>query len=238
MISPHGKREIVASAIATIVLVLVCGRYMPYLIPLPVLAFLFVISFFRDPDRTVPDRDDVLVSPADGTITDVTMVNASPLEESRCRRIGIFLSVLNCHVNRSPGDGTVTNIEYQEGAFHNAMSDEASAENESNAIVVEQDGGSFAVKQIAGLLARRIVCSVSEGEEVFRGERIGIIKFGSRTELFVPENRSFQVAVEEGDHVYGGHTILGTFVSKPDEESGSQTSGEVTKHEQEKQPAG
>lgn len=207
-LSEHGYRELLVIFIICLAVGLICVRYLPVLAVIPGLFFLFCLSFFRDPDRSIPQEPGILVSPADGTVADVKEVEEEQVLEERCVRIGIFLSVFNVHVNRSPGAGQVKNIQYQSGEFHNAMSDKAAEENESNAVSMSSRSVSFAVKQIAGLIARRIVCTLEEGDQVERGERIGMIKFGSRTELYVPVEADPTVVVDEGDTVKGGETIL------------------------------
>ncbi len=207
-ISEHGYRELLVVFIACLILVMICVRYVPVLSVVPALFFLFSLYFFRDPDRNVPDEPGVLVSPADGTVADIENVFEDQFLEEKCVRIGIFLSIFNVHVNRSPGEGRVEREVYKEGAFHNAMSEKASRENESNTVLINGPSSKFIVKQIAGLIARRIVCTKKTGDDVARGERIGMIKFGSRTELYVPRSTNPDVRVEEGDTVTGGETIL------------------------------
>jgi phosphatidylserine decarboxylase len=210
-ISRHGYRELLVLFLACLALFLLSIRYVMVLAPVPVGLFLFFLSFFRDPERKVPSEDGILVSPADGTVADIQEVQEEDELDTKCLRIGIFLSVFNVHVNRSPGTGRVEGTRYENGSFHNAMSEDAAKENESNTIHVRNEDSTFLVKQIAGLLARRIVCTLQEGDRVARGERIGMIKFGSRTELYVPLSEDPTVNVEEGDGVTGGETILVQF---------------------------
>ena len=180
------------------------------LITIPVLIWLF--AFFRDPHRIVPVDEDIMVSPADGTVSDITHLDNEPRLGGPAVRIGIFLSVFNVHINRSPCDARVVKTEYKRGKFINAMHhNKASEENESNTVVLgeAQTGKPVAVvKQIVGLIARRIVFTSKKGELVARGERIGLIKFGSRTELTVPDWLQPQVLVKEGQTVRGGADIL------------------------------
>jgi phosphatidylserine decarboxylase len=156
-----------------------------------------------------------MVSPADGTVSDITRLEDCDLVGGGpAVRIGIFLSVFNVHVNRSPCDGAVASITYKKGKFINAMSHaQASSDNESNTIVLNEPGTTqpvCAVKQIVGLIARRIVCTPKVGQTVTRGERIGMIKFGSRTELYLPMHLDPQILVKEGDKVRGALDILAT----------------------------
>ena len=175
------------------------------------LAFLlFCLYFFRDPERFPPGRAGVVLAPADGKV--VSCAPVSPPAELGLGivprwRVGIFLSVLDVHVNRMPADGTVTRIAYRHGKFFNASLDKASELNERNALVVRlPDGREIGVVQIAGLIARRIVCSVREGDAVTAGARFGIIRFGSRTDLYLPEG--VQPLVEEGQTMIGGETLI------------------------------
>jgi phosphatidylserine decarboxylase len=164
---------------------------------------LFVMFFFRDPERTPPADQDTIVSPADGRIMEV-------VEEARDgklgRRISVFLSIFDVHVNRSPVAGRITAIEYRTGKFYAAMRGRASAENEQNAFYVESDRGEVVFKQIAGWVARRIVCWKSVGDSVVRGERIGMIRFGSRMDIWLPEG--VEILVSPGQHVAGGTSVL------------------------------
>jgi phosphatidylserine decarboxylase len=177
----------------------------------PALAFvLFCLYFFRDPERVAPLRAGAVVAPADGRI--VSVIQAVPpvelgLGDALCWRVAIFLSVMDVHVNRVPASGTVTRIAYRAGKFVNASLDKASDGNERNAMALRlPDGRSMAVVQIAGLVARRIVCQVREGQAVMGGARFGIIRFGSRTDLYLPEGVLPLVGV--GQTMIGGETVI------------------------------
>lgn len=171
---------------------------------------LFCFYFFRDPERVPPGRPDALVAPADGKVVSVSPAvppSELGLGPAPRWRVGIFLSVLDVHVNRVPADGTVTRIAYRHGAFVNAALDKASERNERNAIAIRLPGGQeIAVVQIAGLIARRIVCDLREGEPVRAGSRLGIIRFGSRTDLYLPEGVRPLVAI--GQTMIGGETVI------------------------------
>jgi phosphatidylserine decarboxylase len=176
-------------------------------------AGLFCLFFFRDPTRVPPDRAGAILAPADGRVVSVapgvppTELGLGPAIRWR---VSIFLSVLNVHVNRVPAQGTVTRIAYRHGAFLNASLDKASEANERNAIALRlPDGRELAVVQIAGLIARRILCSLSEGDSVRGGDRLGIIRFGSRTDLYLPEG--IQPLVCEGQTMIGGETVVAEF---------------------------
>ena len=170
---------------------------------IPFLLVLFFLWFFRDPERAIPDAAGALVSPADGKITDVSEVT---LEGEKRIRISIFLNVFDVHVNRSPIAGTIRDIRYQRGKFLNAMDQASADENEQNIVRMEGEGQTVIFKQIAGLLARRIVFHPKVGDRLDRGQRVGLIKFGSRTDVIFAANASLQVKV--GDRVRGGASIL------------------------------
>jgi phosphatidylserine decarboxylase len=191
--------------------VFVLGLLLTAWLAWPGLAFtLFSLYFFRDPERVPPDRPGLLLAPADGKIVSVAPVLAPPelsLGTTPRWRVGIFLSAIDVHVNRMPADGTVTRIAYRHGKFLNASLDKASSDNERNALVVRlHDGREIGVVQIAGLIARRIVCEVREGDAVTAGSRFGIIRFGSRTDLYLPEG--IRPLVQEGQTMIGGETVI------------------------------
>jgi phosphatidylserine decarboxylase len=170
---------------------------------------LWCVLFFRDPPRVTPVREGLLVAPADGRVSQVT--TAPPPHElglgsTPLPRISIFMSVFDCHINRSPVAGTVENIVYQPGKFFNADLDKASADNERNSLVIATAGARVAVVQIAGLVARRIVCFVRIGQPVGAGERFGMIRFGSRLDVYLPEGVAPLVAV--GQIATAGETVL------------------------------
>lgn len=180
------------------------------------LAFtLFCLFFFRDPRRTPPNRPDAVLAPADGRIVAVQQTTPPPelsLGDEPRWRVSIFLSVLNVHANRVPVDGTVTRIAYRHGAFVNASLDKASEDNERNAVAIRlHDGRDVAVVQIAGLIARRILCFVHEGEPVRAGQQYGFIRFGSRTDLYLPPG--VIPLVVEGQTMIGGETVVATLTA-------------------------
>ncbi len=169
---------------------------------------LFVAWFFRDPERTVPEEKDALVSPADGKVIIVQRLAQCEYMDEPCQKVSIFMNVFNVHVNRIPFDGVVERVQYHPGKFVNASFDKASVHNERNALVVKTDDGkSFVFVQIAGLIARRIVNCVTTGERVKKGDRYGMIQFGSRLDLYLP--LTFDVAVKVGDKTSAGTTIIG-----------------------------
>ena len=208
----HGSREMLIGSIVLLGMGSALGwwHWPLSLIVLPVLIWLF--AFFRDPERAVPIEQHTMVSPADGKVSDITEIDSDPLLGGPAIRVGIFLSVFNVHVNRSPCDGVVTHVDYKKGKFINAMShSKASDENESNTIILKEPNGDrpvAVVKQIVGLIARRIICTVKPGDRVERGQRIGMIKFGSRTELSIPKWLDPQIKVKEGDVVRGAMDVI------------------------------
>jgi phosphatidylserine decarboxylase len=168
--------------------------------------------FFRDPARVTPLRDGIVVSPADGRVSMVTQA-LPPAElglgDRPLPRVSIFMSVFNCHVNRSPVAGRIERISYRPGIFINAELDKASEDNERNSLVISTPNGRIGVIQIAGLVARRIVCFAREGQSIGAGERFGLIRFGSRLDVFLPEGTKPLVA--EGQTAIAGETILADF---------------------------
>jgi phosphatidylserine decarboxylase len=217
MITPHraGWPFIIGFAIASLLISLVWDGF----VLIGLVLTLWCIYFFRDPARIVPTRDGLIISPADGRVTDVTEGCALPRElsgkdedEGDYTRISIFLSVFNVHVNRIPVSGVVKKLVYKPGLFLNAGDPRASFENERcAALITHESGKEFGVVQIAGLIARRILCDIQEGQDVKKGERYGIIRFGSRVDIYLPEGVAPMVAV--GQTMIGGETVLADFMS-------------------------
>jgi len=170
---------------------------------LPVLLAVFFLWFFRDPDRVVPTGPGVIVSPADGMVTEAEWIETAA---GTRLRLSIFLNIFDVHVNRAPVGGTVRAVEYREGGFMNAMKPESVMTNEQTLVVIDAGDCEISYKQIAGLLARRIVCTVKPGDRVERGQRVGMIKFGSRTDVLIPAEAVLKV--KRGARVSGGSTIL------------------------------
>jgi phosphatidylserine decarboxylase len=169
------------------------------------LVLLFVVQFFRDPPREIPTQANAVLSPADGRIVKVERTR-DPYTDRDTLLISVFMNVFNVHSNRAPVDGTVERIDYQTGKFINADLDKASTENERNAMVVRLDGERITVVQVAGLIARRILCYVKAGDRLARGQRYGFIRFGSRVDVYLPLSARPRVAV--GDVVAATSTIL------------------------------
>lgn len=201
---PGGHVPVAVQAVPFLVALLVAGSILglvfgPWgLAPIAVLA-LFVLYFFRDPERAGPDGEGLVLSPADGRVAEVRRGPGGA-------RVSVFLSLFDCHINRAPVAGTVREIAYTPGRFHPAWQGRASLENERNHLVIRSEDGDYGVTQIAGVLARRIVCTARPGDRLERGERIGLIRFGSRTDLHLPPGVQPLVAV--GDRVRGGLTVM------------------------------
>lgn len=173
------------------------------------LVALAVTGFFRDPERQAPRGEGLIVAPADGKVVSVANVKSAFLGSTK--RVSIFLSPLDVHINRTPVEGKIEKVTYQRGKFLAAYKEEASQRNEQNALtIVDNAGRMLGVVQIAGVLARRIVCRAKAGDRLARGERFGLIMFGSRTDTYLPED--CQIEVVEGQRVKGGETVLARFV--------------------------
>ena len=177
---------------------------------------IWMLAFFRDPHRTIKTDENTLYSPADGTITDIEVCEENDLG-LKALRIGMFLSIFNVHINRCPCSVRVKNVVYKKGKFKNAMSSESGRVNESNSVFMirqNEPRETILVKQISGAIARRIVCAAKENAEFRQGDQFGMIKFGSRTELYIPAGSHFEVKVKIGDKVRAGLTPLLSFTGK------------------------
>ena len=161
------------------------------------LAGLYTLFFFRDPPRTIPTGPDDIVAPADGMIVGIEPIEETPYYEGPCLRVSIFLNLFNVHINRAPRAGTIRRILYRPGQFKNAMKAETTECNEANTVWMDTDCGPMTVRQISGLIARRIVCRATPGDDLQRGQKFGMIKFGSRTELYLPPTCEVSVAMKE-----------------------------------------
>ncbi len=206
-INKEGYRFIAIFAVITLLLFLFLGSFLGWI---GVVLTLWCVYFFRDPDRFVPTRDGLMVSPADGVVQMIE--RAVPPQElglgnDPMLRISVFLNVFNVHVNRVPLGGTVVKQVYRPGKFLNAALDKASEENERHAVHLKtEDGRDIVFVQIAGLVARRIVCDLVDGQEVRTGERFGLIRFGSRTDIYLPDGIEPQIGV--GQSMIGGETVI------------------------------
>jgi len=215
VITKYGLGIVISSWIIFLVFLVLSYYYrQPVLITLAVLSGLFSIFnlvFFRDPQRTIPQNPNAIISPADGKIIQITEVEEHDFFKSRVKRVSIFLSVFNVHVNRSPISGKVEHFQYHRGAFLPAFKDAASLENEQTAIgIVNEQGQKVMFTQIAGLIARRIVCELREGYTTEAGVRMGMIRYGSRVDVYFL-NDEVDIKVKMGDRVTGGESIIGEF---------------------------
>jgi phosphatidylserine decarboxylase len=170
---------------------------------------LFVFYFFRDPERVIPQEPGAMVSPGDGR---VVVVKDEDYDGKPGKRVSIFLAVWNVHVNRAPAAGTITKMDYRPGKFLAAMLERASLENEQNVFTLSTEAGEMVFKQIAGLIARRVVSWKKAGEKVARGERIGLVRFGSRVDIWVPKEA--EIVVRVGENVKGGASVLAKWPAK------------------------
>ncbi len=207
-LAPEGRRLIGGAAVVTVVLALIGWK----VLALVALALtLFFLNFFRDPDRLTPPGDHLVTSPADGRVVAVLdRVREERFLQRECRRVSIFMSPLDVHVNRIPIDGTVVDVARRSGQFHAAYLDKASEFNEQTAVLLEDKRGErILFVQIAGQLARRIICRLRPGDHVHRAERYGMITFGSRLDLYLPT--AVEVRVRVGDRVAAGTTVIGSY---------------------------
>jgi phosphatidylserine decarboxylase len=184
--------------------------WVPLAVVFGIFAFGF-LGFFRDPERCPPDGDGLIVAPADGKVVSISKAENGPLMKNADCRVSIFLSPLDVHINRSPISGKIADVKHTRGKFVAAYKDVASEQNEQNSLKLLDDGNrEVEVVQVAGVLARRIICRASKGDFLNRGARFGLIMFGSRTDLYLPAGSRLEVL--EGQRVKGGETIIGRFV--------------------------
>jgi len=168
--------------------------------------FLFTIAFFRDPDRAVPADPNLIVAPADGRVSDIVELDEKEVLKTKTRRVGIFLSIFDVHTNRAPIDGRIIYRQHHEGLCLDARNPDCSEKNEAMTWALENSRGTIVVRQLTGAIARRIVAWANVGDELKKGERFGMIRFGSRTEVYLCLDA--EVLVKTGDHVFGGSTVI------------------------------
>ncbi len=205
IIAREGFRWILVGVILTLLLVIFKA---PIAAIFTGLLTLFIVSFFRNPKRVIPSQEGLIVSPADGKICLITEAHEKKFLKEPRRRISIFMSPLNCHINRAPISGKVLDTYYHPGKFHIASVDKASDLNEQHALLLEDDRqNKFVVVQIAGWLCRRIVNDQKAGDQLWRGQRFGLIQFGSRVDVYLPHEALIQVKV--GQSVWAGETVIG-----------------------------
>jgi phosphatidylserine decarboxylase len=183
----------------------------PWGVPIPLLLTLFMLYFFRDPERRVPEGENIFVSPADGKVILIRNLYEEKFLKSDAVEVSIFMSPLDVHVNRAPSDGIVESVVHTPGKFLSAFKPEASLQNENIAMVLKAKHGRILVRQVAGFLARRAVCRVKPGDSLRKGERYGIIKFSSRLDSYLPGDA--QIRVKLGDRVKAGETVIGEIAS-------------------------
>jgi phosphatidylserine decarboxylase len=193
-------------------LTLLVALFTPWGALLPLALALFMVYFFRDPERRIPEGKDVLVSPADGKVILIQKVREEKFLKGDAIEVSIFMSPLDVHVNRAPCEGTVEEVLHTPGRFLSAFKHEASLHNENIAMLLTTRYGKILVRQVAGFLARRAVCRVKRGESLQKGERYGIIKFSSRLDIYLP--REVNLRVKLGDRVKAGETVIGEMPSE------------------------
>lgn len=210
-LAKYGIRELILFSIPCIVGMGFSIVLFPWLVPIPLFFLSFLFNFFRDPNRKTPQDSSLIIAPADGTVSHIVPVFEDNYLKCDTTKISIFMSVLNVHVNRVPVHGRVEFIKHTKGKFLDARDDECFSSNENNVMGLSLIGSQvkIAVKQIAGKIAKRIVCACKVGDVFQQGQRFGMIKFGSRVEVFVPNSVKFEVMVKVGDKVTAGKTVLG-----------------------------
>lgn len=225
-LTPHGSPQIITSAVVFVLFSFIfynLYRYYGqswYLVPIPFLAAVFVwtLAFFRDPDRTVPQEPGVIVSPADGTVTHLDTADEPDYIGGAAQRCSIFLSIFNVHINRAPAAGMVEFKQFRPGAFHDARSEDSLTKNQNQDIGIRTSEpglpAKMLVRQSTGAIARTIVCPVNKGFELRRGEKYGMIKFGSRTTLMMSPDVKVEWRVKIGDPVKAGETVLAVVANR------------------------
>lgn len=195
-------------------LTILAGYYLWYLAPIPAVLLAFVLYFFRDPPRRVPQEPGLVISPADGKVVEVEPLAHDEFIGGPAVRIGVFLSIFNVHLNRAPVESRVIALRYHRGKYLNALKPASARDNENMWIGLEETAPPhrrMVVRQIAGAIARRIVCALRPGERVARGAKLGMIKFGSRTELILPASEALKIEVQVGDHVQAGSSVMARY---------------------------
>ena len=204
-IAKEGFLFIIPFAVAFLLLIILSRNYTAIIIVF--LITIFLIFFFRDPVRVAPEGENLIIAPADGKIIKLEKIYEDRYLNSSATKISIFMSLFNVHVNRVPVTGTVEKIDYNKGKFISAFKDKASLDNEQNSIIIDTGRRKIVVKQIAGIIARRIICRISEKQKVRAGEKLGLICFGSRADMFIPGE--IETKIRLGETVKAGKTIIG-----------------------------
>ncbi|HHT9138760.1 MAG TPA: phosphatidylserine decarboxylase family protein [Candidatus Wunengus sp. YC60] len=210
-LAKYGLRELIIFGMPCVIGAGVAIVLFPWVVPIPIFFLSFLLNFFRDPNRETPQGASVIIAPADGTVSHIVPVFEEHYLKCDTTKVSIFMSVLNVHVNRVPVHGRVEFIKHTKGKFLDARDDECFSSNENNVMGLSLIGSQvkIAVKQIAGKIAKRIVCACKVGDVFEQGQRFGMIKFGSRVEVFVPNSVKFEVLVKVGEKVTAGKTVLG-----------------------------
>ena len=207
----YGSKEISFFGMLLFVALIMSLFFYPWFSIFICFCMFFILYFFRDPERVVPEGEENLISPADGRIIEIIHVDEENYLKCKALKIAIFMSLFSVHVNRISYSGVVEFIKHVPGKFLDARSQHSSEMNEHNLMGILTSNGKMKImiKQVAGKVARRIVCDCTVGQTVIRGDRFGMIKFGSRLEVFIPEDANFELAVKEGESVSAGTTVLG-----------------------------
>ena len=209
-IAKYAINDVIIMMLITGVIGYFSYQLQPILIVLPLILFLFTLYFFRDPSREIPDDNNLILSPADGRIIEISEVIEDTFIKGPSIKIAIFLSLFDVHINRAPCDGKIVLLEYRKGKFLVASDPEASRQNERNSIgLIASNSFKILIRQIAGIIAQRIVCGINLNQEIKKGMQIGMIKFGSRTEIYLSKNKIEKINVKLNDHVKSGESILG-----------------------------
>ena len=199
-------KEALPFIIPLLIITIVIAWRLSYWAIIPFILLLFVVWFFRDPNRVIPTDEKLILSAADGTVDTIEEIPSPDNPQIKVRRVSVFLSIFNVHINRSPVAGEIKTIQYNPGQFLNAMNKQSGLLNENNLVMIQSGTHKFWVRQIAGLIAQRIICKIKLGDKMTQGQKIGMIRFGSRTDVLMPLNTEIQVKI--GDRVKGGETVL------------------------------
>ena len=213
ILTPYGRRTWLPLGVVLLGATVVGWLYLPWAGAVCGLAFCFVLWFFRDPERGVKAAESALIAPADGKVVEIAEVKETHYIHGRAKKVAIFMTIADVHVNRSPCEGRVEWVRHQPGRFLNALGPKASIENECTMIALrDREKRQVLLKLVAGLIARRIICPLRPGDSLRRGQRLGMITFGSRVEVLLPAREDFRVLVQLGQRVRAGVTVLGKWM--------------------------
>jgi phosphatidylserine decarboxylase len=211
ILASYGRKTWLPLSLALLAASALSMVYLRWISPVFILGLLFTLWFFRDPERRSDAPPEALLSPADGQVVELGAAEEPEFVGGPAYKIAIFMSVFDAHVNRSPCDATVEWTRHEDGKFFNAMGPQASLENERVLVALRRGGKPLLLKLVAGLVARRIVCPLKPGDSLRRGQRLGMIQFGSRVEIFLPRSEKFEPAVRLGQSVRAGRTVIGNW---------------------------